>query len=153
MTSNEISHWLLVERLANWEHDCANGFRLFGIPGSKKGLADKIRRGDVLIFYVSSGVSSFADIREAKEDGVQPMIRGEDYATKYPWKIISRPILTLARDRWVHMNSLAERLSLTSGMSHWRNAVRSSLHRLEPQDAALILESMRRAKAAAEHTA
>jgi hypothetical protein len=139
------SCWLLVERLDNWERDCADGFRRFGIPSTKKKLAAGIRRGDLLIFYVSSGVSAFADVREARTNGVRPMLRGENYETYFPWKILSRPILTLPRDSWVHIGTLAGDLSMTAGMKHWRTAFRSSLRKLEPRDADLILDSMRRA--------
>jgi hypothetical protein len=150
--SDQRSYWLLVERLANWERDCANGFRQFGIPSNKKGLAGRIRRGDFLIFYVSSGVSAFADVREAETDGVRPMPRDDNYDIHFPWMILSRPILTVARDKWVHIGTLAAKLSITAGMKHWRNAVRSSLNRLDPRDANLILESMQQASSVVEAT-
>lgn len=153
MTPDQKSYWLLVERLDNWERDCVDGFRQFGIPSTKKKLAEGIRRGDFLIFYVSSHVSAFADVREALTDGVRPMSRGgENYDTYFPWRISSRPILALPRDRWVHIGTLAANLSITAGMKHWRTAFRSSLRKLEPRDADLILDSMRRAAPAVAAT-
>jgi predicted RNA-binding protein len=64
-----MAHWLLVERLDNWNVDKKEGFRRFGLSDKKKTLADRIKKGDTLIFYISSGISKFSDVREAIADG------------------------------------------------------------------------------------
>jgi hypothetical protein len=138
-----ISHWLLVERLENWNVDRSEQFRQFGLPRGKKKLGDLIKTGDLLIFYVSSGISSFADVREARADGLLKLGLEGDYDSPYPWRVMTKPVLTLPRDRWVPIKSLIADLSLTAGRPDWRQCMRTSLRRLERGDATVILESMR----------
>ena len=68
-----VTHWLLVERLENWETDKREGFLRFGMPERKKKLAAQIKTGDQLIFYIASGISMLSDIRIATADGVSKL--------------------------------------------------------------------------------
>ena len=130
-------HWLLVERIENWQQDRADGFRQFGLPSSKRSLGSKIAAGDELFFYVSSGISAFADIREATKDGVE-RARGLRYDTPFPWRVATRPLLTLSQEEWVPLKVLANDLDLTRGVEDWRYLVRNSLRQLSEHDAGEI---------------
>ena len=142
--SRDKTYWVLVERLANWEIDKRDGFRQFGLPDRKLKLGSEIKEGDLLIFYVSSGISSFADVREAAADGVSKLPLGGNYDTAFPWRVATRPCLSLPREAWVPMKSLAHRLSLTAGKADWRQVMRTSLLRLSTKDGNLITAAMRR---------
>jgi hypothetical protein len=141
-----VTHWLLVERFDNWQLDRLDGFRQFGLPRSKQKLGAEIRKGDQLIFYVSSGISSFADIREAADNGVCKLGLHGRYDEPFPWRVITTPVLTLPRERWVPIQTLTSRLSITALKNDWRQCMRSCLRRLSSTDAALIIEEMRKAQ-------
>jgi hypothetical protein len=145
-----VTHWLLVERLDNWQTDRRDGFQQFGLPHLKRKLGGEIKKGDQLIFYVSSGISSFADIREATEDGVSRLGLGGSYDELYPWRVVTKPVLTLSRERWVPIKALVSRLSITAGKLDWRQCMRTSLRRLAANDAAVIVEAMRNAHGKAQ---
>lgn len=140
-----MAHWLLVERLENWEVDRREGFLRFGLPENKRVLAGQIKKGDILIFYISSGISKFADVREATADGTTKLAYGGDYDTGYPLSISTLPRLSLNRDKWVSLHGLVSQLTLTSGKRDWRQIMRTSLRRLDESDANIIIEAMKRA--------
>ena len=135
-------YWLLIERLENWRADERDGFRQFGLPDGRLKLGKEIKKGDMLIFYVSSGIGSFADIREALSDGVSKLPQGGRYDTAFPWRVVTRPYLSLPREQWVSMKSLADRLSLTAGMTDWRQLLRTSIRRISATDGDLIRAAM-----------
>ena len=139
-----MAFWLLVERLENWETDEREGFHRFGLPESKAALAAQIKTGDLLIFYVSSGISRFSDIREAVADGTRKLLHGGDYDTAFPIMLSTRPQLTLSRLSWVPIKPLIGGLSFTKGTSDWRQLMRTSLRHLNEADARLIINAMRK---------
>lgn len=139
------TYWLLVERLENWNRDKRDGFKQFGIPGRKEKLARSIKKGDLLFFYVSSGRSSFADIREASESGIGKLPLGGEYDTPFPWCVHTRPVLTLPPEAWVSIKMLIPRLSLMRGKKDWRQLMRCSLRKLDAADAACIMRAMQKA--------
>lgn len=138
-----VAYWLLVERLENWEVDKREGFRRFGLPESKEVMARQIRKGDLLIAYVSSGISSFADIRKAMADEPRKLGFGGDYDTAFPLAISTAPHLTLSRSNWVPIHSLTGRLSFTAGKGDWRQIMRTALRPLADADATVIIDAMK----------
>jgi hypothetical protein len=137
-----VTYWLMVERLENWEVDRREGFRRFGLPDRLGDRGNEIKKADLLIFYVSSGISCFADIREATEDGTHKLRLGGDYDTAFPIYLASKPLLTLPRAKWVRLHGLVDKLSFTRGKRDWRQAVRSSLRRLTDDDGRLLVDVM-----------
>lgn len=142
------SHWLLVERLENWLLDEKRLFTEFGLPDRKMRMGSEIKKGDLLIFYVSDGISSLADIREAQLDGIAKLPFGGDYDTPYPWRVRTSPFLTLPRTRWVPFKPLLGSLTFTREHTDWRQIMRNSLRRLADVDALLILNVMKQASSA-----
>jgi hypothetical protein len=137
--------WLLVERLENWRLDRQDGFQKFGLPDRKVGLGRLIKKGDLLFFYVSSGRSCFADIREAREPSVSKLRLGGDYDMAFPWCVLTKPLLTLPPEAWVPIQSLIAELSFTRGRADWRQLMRNTLRKLETDDAAQIMRAMQSA--------
>jgi predicted RNA-binding protein len=136
------NYWLFIERLENWKVDQAEGFRRFGIPERKAPIAASIKKGDLLIFYVSSGVSALADVRQAIADGTSKLGSGGSYDLAYPLCVKTRPHLTLKREQWVPIADLVADLSFTRDRRDWRQVMRNTLRPLVPEDARLIVEKM-----------
>ena len=109
-----MTYWLLVERFENWKVDCWEGFYRFGLQDQKKRLADQMRKGDQLVFYVSGGVSKFSDIRELTAEGTFKLGVDRAYDTAFALSIATKPSLTLSFDRWVPIKDLVTRLSFTA---------------------------------------
>jgi predicted RNA-binding protein len=137
-----MSYWLLVERLENWEVDKKEGFCRFGIPNQRRGLADQMKSGDKLVFYVSGGISKFSDIRELTADGTFKLGTSGAYDTAFPLSIATKPSLTLNFDRWVPIKDLLTQLSFTADKSDWRLSMRTTVRRLTDDDAKVIIEAM-----------
>jgi hypothetical protein len=136
-----VQSWLLVERIENWRIDKAEGFSRFGLPARKEKMAADIRKGDLLFFYVSSGISRFSDIRRATQDGYAQLRHGGEYDTAFPIALQTEPVLTLPEPTWLPFKEVADRLSFSKGKD-WRQIMRSSLRRLGEQDANLIRARM-----------
>ena len=66
-------HWLIIERVDNWEADRENGFSFFGLPPRYRNVSSAIKKGDKVYCYVSSGISAFADIRVVRDAGIKEM--------------------------------------------------------------------------------
>ena len=138
-----MAHWLLIERLENRIVDENEGFRQFGIPARREGMASQIRTGDYLIFYVSSGVSAFSDVRIATANGVQRLPHGGDYDTAYPVALSTRPEIILPQENWVPIGPLLTRLEFAAGKD-WRQLMRASIRSLSEADGKLLVEEVSR---------
>ena len=90
--------WLAVERLENWEVDRSEGFRRFGIPSYLERRAKTVEVDDRVIFYVSSGISCFADIRRITSPTVGKLGLSGAYDEGFPFHISTEPVLSLERD-------------------------------------------------------
>lgn len=137
-----MPNWLIVERVENNQIDREEGLARFGIPSRKASLAGEIKRGDLLITYISSGLGLLAEVRRATKSGVQLLGRGGNYDTAYPLAISTEPLIVLPRERWIPLKRLSESLRFTAGRD-WRSLVRVSLRRLTDQDAAIIIDAIR----------
>src|SRR5258708_15770673 len=139
-----MAHWLLVKRLENWKVDEKEGFRRFGLSEQRERLASKIKEGHTLIFYISSGVSKFSDVREATADGTSRLGSSGNYDVGFPISISTRLQFALDPKKWVAIHDLVDKLSLTAGRADWRQLMRSSLRLLSDDDAPVILDAMKR---------
>jgi len=137
-----MAHWLLVERKENWEIDRNEGFTRFGVSHSKLTLASQIKKGDLLIFYISSGISKLSDIREAIESGTKKLSLGGNYDTAFSMQIFTRPYLTLPREKWVSVEPLVKQLSFINKRGEWGYTFRNSLRQLNEADATLLIKTM-----------
>ncbi len=136
----ENTDWLIVESLANWKIDQGNGFTYYGVTGRFEYLKDRLKVGDRLFVYIS-GRSAFADFRLVTKPGLRPL-RGGDYDIAIPFRVDTKPELTLPEDRWLPMSEVRERLRMTAGKQHWTHVLRTSFKKLEPEDGTLLAEAM-----------
>ena len=136
-----MAMWLMIERLENWQVDEAEGFKRFGLSEAAAKRAAKIDAGDLLFFYVSSGISAFSDIRIATSKSVIKLSMGGDYDTGYPFALQTRPHAILDRKCWLPMREMASKLAFSAGKD-WRQLLRTTLRKLDDTDGALLLAEM-----------
>lgn len=74
MTIQSVEHhWLIVERIENWDADRQAGFSIFGLPPRYGNISSEIKKGDLVYCYVSSGISAFSDIRVVQDTGIKKL--------------------------------------------------------------------------------
>jgi hypothetical protein len=142
-------HWLIIERVENWEADRKNGFSFFGLPPRYKSISSKIRKGDKVYCYVSSGISAFSDIRLVRDAGIKKMKEDsfhDIYSRNFAYYFTTEPVLILAREKWVPLTQLVSALELTRErtFSSRRAVFQTSIRMLSPADAKLLNETMER---------
>lgn len=140
--------WLFVERMEHWQIDEAEGFARFGLSPAAAKRAAEIQAGDRLVFYISSGVSAFSDIREALSGDIEKLRFGGDYDTAYPYAIRTRPVLVLPRTCWLPMREIAPSLDAFSNRD-WRQMMRATLRRMSDTDGKRLIHAIE-ARLAAE---
>ena len=130
--------WLIIERLENWQVDKSSSFSMFGLSSRYKSIADKIVKGDFVFFYVSSGISSFSDIRVITETKKLPIRRSTNYHSNFDFYLATAPVLILDRSCWLPLKEVLDELDLTKGREEWRQMFRTSLRHLTPHDADIL---------------
>lgn len=99
-----MTRWLAVEREENWNTDANHNYRSFGLPERKRKLAEQVKNGDQIIFYVSAPVSAITHIRLIEGDGV---IDNEvEYDDLFPIMIKTRPLRVLTVRQWVPFSQI-----------------------------------------------
>jgi hypothetical protein len=140
-------HWLIVERPENWKADQKNGFSFFGLPPRYRQVASEIKKGDKVYCYVSTGVSSFSDIRVVVDEGVKETKEDsfhDIYDRTFAYYFTTSPVLILPRKDWVPLKQLISMLELTKSRTpaSCRAVFQTSIRKLSPEDAALITSAM-----------
>ena len=142
--NDAASVYMIVERIENWQIDKKSNFELFGIPRRFEKTAREIKRGDLLIVYVSSGISAFSDVRRVTSDKLEKLRFGGDYDTAFPFCVKTESVFVLDRHSWLPIKGLINSLSFTKGRKDWRQTMRNALRRIEASEADLIISMMKR---------
>lgn len=100
-----MNTWLAVEREENWQADSRNNYRTFGLPQRKKKLAEQVKAGDRVIFYVSRPVSSIVNMRIVTEDGIHDA-KQHDYDEPFMFEIRTSPLTILSVSNWIPFGAL-----------------------------------------------
>lgn len=140
--SEEKQCWLLVERLENWKVDRDSGFLVLGIGERKKATAEKMKPGDLIITYVSSGRSCFVDIRTVTGSGVRRSKRGLIYDDVYPYEIDTSPLKILPEEKWIKVHTLVGKLSFLDPCKDWRQVMRNAIRQLDGKDSKILLNAL-----------
>jgi hypothetical protein len=147
-------HWLIVERLENWEADKQNRFSLFGLPRRYRNVASQVKRGDRVYCYVS-GIGAFSDIRAVRDPGVKEVKEDsfhDIYSRNFPYYFTTSPILVLPRERWIPLSQLVSALELTKERtpSSLRAIFQVCFRKLSRADADSLTEAIRLAEEQAQ---
>ena len=137
--------WMAVERLENWEADRATDFKRFGIPYRARKRAQNVRKDDLIVAYVSSAISCFADIRRVTTPTIEKLGFDGGYDDVFPFCIRTEGVLALDREAWVPIRGMLNDLSFTKGKTDWRQTMRNSFRLLGEHDAIRIVQAMEHA--------
>lgn len=135
--------WLAVERYENWKTDFNNKFTFLGLSKKKLKSVESMKAGDFIIGYVSSGVSSFLDIREVISDKPQKFKYGLVYDNVFDYQIETRPYHVLSEKDWINIHDFIGRLSFLPKNKQWGQTMRNSMRKLNESDAKLIVDSIK----------
>lgn len=136
-------YWLIVERAENWSVDKSNSFTFFGIGDRHLKSASKIAAGDILISYISSGISKFADVRQAEKAGTHKIRRDVGYDSPFSQYIITKSLVVLQKKNWLPISEVIKDLEFTRSASDWRQLLRISLREVSVNDGELLLGLMK----------
>jgi len=136
--------WLIIERIDNWHIDSANNFSFFGLKSRYRKLAAGVKEKDLIFCYVSSGLSSFADIRVVQEAGLKPL-KDQSYWDAFPLFFSTAPVLVMPREKWVPLKEIGPSLDLTKGRTDYRPLFQTSIRKLTPHDTAFLESRIRNA--------
>jgi hypothetical protein len=142
-------YWLIVERAENWSVDKSNSFTFFGIGDRHLKSASKITTGDILISYISSGISKFADVRQAEKAGIHRIRRDVGYDSPFSQYIMTKSIIVLHKTKWLPISDIIKELEFTRSSADWRQLLRISLREISANDGKLLL-SMMKSRASAD---
>jgi hypothetical protein len=138
------SYWLIVESPTNWEADRKRGFASLGVSDYFRSTAASLKKGDVLIAYVSKA-GAFADVRTVESDELTRGNQQSGYDRSFPWEVRTSSLLALDREHWIGVRGLLETLQLTRGKQNWSWVFRTSIRRMDAADGKLLVIQIRRA--------
>ena len=139
--------WILTGSLDNFQATAEHGFRVIGMKERRRGLAEQIQKGDVIVFYVA-GVQAFAATVLVTSDMYEdrtPLWPGKPgNPDPYPWRFESEPEVVLEPEDWVDAAALKDRLEHVAKWpaEHWTLAFQGQLRAVSERDAAVLLEAM-----------
>jgi hypothetical protein len=137
-----MKYFLIVERPENWAADSKTGFVQFGLPKSKRRLGEQLQSGDVLITYISGGISAISDCRLVTHGGLKHNEALANYDDFFPFLIRTSPVTVLPRNKWIGFKSLTSKLDLTRNSGDWRQMVRISMRPLSGEDGLLLVKEL-----------
>tara|TARA_B100000315_G_C14419751_1_gene514977 strand:+ start:84 stop:545 length:462 start_codon:yes stop_codon:yes gene_type:complete len=149
MVEGERNYWLLIEHLENWHVDERNGFTFFGLPNRQLKMANRVKIGDLLLFYIADGVSSIADVREAVENGTHDIDWNIGYDEPYRICVRTRPHISLEQGNWLPIKDYLPHLSLTKeafrkNPKRWGYIFQHSMRKLGKEDGCFLVDELRK---------
>jgi hypothetical protein len=143
-------HYLAIESFANWQFDRLNKFSFLGVSPRQVKRAKGVRKGDMIIIYVSKPKSAFADVRRVIADGTYHERRACDYELPLSDAIKTEALVTPPTETWLPYKDIAPKLSFV-GNPPRNAAMRQSFRVLSTGDAEKLINAIK-AKAQQEQT-
>jgi predicted RNA-binding protein len=154
VTEPAAKTWILTGSLENFRATRDHGFRLAGMKEKRRGLAEQMERGDLIVYYVTK-VQAFGAIAriagEMYEDRTKVWPGKPGKADTYPWRFETEPVLVLDEEEFVPAEDLARDLEHVRKWpaEHWTLAFQGQLRTVSDADSRLIEARMRAAAGAA----
>ena len=148
-----MTNWVLTGSLDNFRATREHGFRVIGMKGRRRRLAEQIEPGDRIAFYVT-GIQAFGGIvrvtGEMYEDRTRIWPGKPGNPDAYPWRFETEPVLVLDEEEFVPAIELAGELEHVRKWpaEHWHLAFQGQLRPVSEADARLIEERLREAAGA-----
>jgi predicted RNA-binding protein len=142
--------WILTGSLDNFRATRERDFRVAGMKERRRGLAEQMERGDLIVYYVTKVQAFGAIVRisgEMYEDRTKIWPGKPGKADAYPWRFATEPVLVLEEDEFVPAEDLAGDLEHVRKWpaEHWTLAFQGQLRAVTDADSRLIEERMRQA--------
>jgi hypothetical protein len=150
--------WVLTGSVDNFHTTRELGFRLIGMKERRRRMAETMRPGDEIVFYLTV-VQSFAGIIRLTsgmfEDWSKVWPGKPGNPDSYPWRFHSEPVAVLDDDEFVPAVELVAGLEHVHKwpIEHWHLAFQGQLRTVGPADAALLGGAIRAAATATATTA
>jgi hypothetical protein len=145
--------WVLTGSLDNFRATRERGFRLIGAKEGRRGMAEQIEPGDLIVFYVT-GVQAFGGIVRVTggmfEDRT-PLWPGKPgNPDPYPWRFETEPVVTLDEVLFVPAVEVVGQLEHARKWpaEHWHLAFQGQLRKVSQADARLLERRIREASPA-----
>jgi predicted RNA-binding protein len=154
VASETSQTWVLTGSLDNFRATRERSFRVAGMKERRRGMAESMEPGDLIVFYVT-GIKAFgaiARITGAMYEDRTPIWPGKKgNPDQYPWRFETEPVLVLDEDSFVPAEDLARDLEHVRKWpaEHWTLAFQGQLRTVSDADLELIEERMRAAERAA----
>jgi predicted RNA-binding protein len=154
VASETSKTWVLTGSLDNFRATRDHGFRVAGMKERRRGMAESMEPGDLIVFYVT-GIKAFGAIAritgEMYEDRTLIWPGKKGNPDPYPWRFDTEPVLVLDEDSFVPAEDLARDLEHVRKWpaEHWTLAFQGQLRTVSDADLELIEERMRAAERAA----
>jgi predicted RNA-binding protein len=140
--------WVLTGSLDNFRATAEQDFRVIGMKERRRGLAEQIAKGDIIVFYVTV-IQAFAGTVRVTGDMYEdrsklwPGKPGNPDA--YPWRFETEPEIILGEDEFVPAEELAQQLEHVRKWpaEHWHLAFQGQLRTISYEDAAVIERALK----------
>jgi predicted RNA-binding protein len=144
----EAKTWILTGSLENLRATRGHGFGVIGVKERRRGLAEQIAPGDVIVFYVT-GIQAFAGAVRVTGDMYEDRTRiwpgKPGKPDPYPWRFATEPVIALDEPDFVAAEPLSQQLEHVRKWpaEHWSLAFQGQLRAVSAADAALLEASLR----------
>ena len=128
------------------------GFTRHGFKSTRRNMANSIKPGDLLAFYVT-GRKQFTAICRVTSEVVEEQTRiwqsDKKPSEMYPFRAGIEPVIVLDEDRWLDAEPYHDRFEWTQRWprANWTLAYQGNLHRVPQEDMDLLLADMKAASA------
>jgi len=140
--------WVLTGSLDNFQATAQHDFRVIGMKERRRGLAEQIAKGDLIIFYVT-GVQAFGGwvrvVGDMYEDRSKLWPGKPGAPDPYPWRFPTEPVLVLDDEHLVPAEEVAQQLEHVRKWpaEHWHLAFQGQLRTISYDDAAVLERALR----------
>jgi hypothetical protein len=142
--------WVLTGSLDNFRATREHGFEVIGAKERRRGMAEQIEPGDLIVFYVT-GVQALGGIIRVTGDMFEdrtPLWPGKPRnPDPYPWRFETEPVVTLEEDLFVPAVEVVGELEHARAWppEHWHLAFQGQLRTVSDRDAELLERRIREA--------
>jgi hypothetical protein len=142
--------WVLTGSLDNFRATREHGFEVIGAKERRRGMAEQIEPGDLIVFYVT-GVQALGGIIRVTGDMFEdrtPLWPGKPRnPDPYPWRFETEPVVTLEEDLFVPAVEVVGGLEHARKWppEHWHLAFQGQLRTVSDRDAELLERRIREA--------
>lgn len=137
-----VNYWLCVTNEENW--DVVRKKKVWGVPRANKRLIESVKRGDLLVFYVSpkSIRGIFEAVSEPYEDDKRIFSSGKFGKSEiFPHRVKVKPVAIAKKP--LPFDDLIPKLKFITNKKMWTGHLRRAMRRIPEEDYKLILDCIR----------